>query len=98
MWNISDRRETKEYTVVFVPRLKDVEKVARLFDFLAKEDETFEYGQRSNFFSFNDLDKKRIYRRAKWLKERLATKGIEIFFSMFSHKRMESSVEDSAEE
>jgi hypothetical protein len=59
------------YTVVFAPKLKDVESLESLLDELAKVDKTFSYYKRSNFFIFDDTDNKRIFRRAMWVKERL---------------------------
>jgi hypothetical protein len=70
----------KRYIVTFVPTLKDCEALRRTLDLLAREDPTFSYSERLNFFSFEDDDKNRAFRRGMWIKRALAQSGIELGF------------------
>ena len=80
--------EERKYFVTFNPSLEDSEDLEDLLDFLSSKDETFSYSQRLNFFTIEDTDKKRVFRRGMWIRERLRKRGIELEFVFLSpHKK-----------
>lgn len=79
----------ENYIVTFVPSLKDLKQLKRLLDHLTRKDPTFSYQSRLNFVSFEDTDKKRVFRRAMWVKETLEKDGVRLNFAMSKLKLKE---------
>jgi hypothetical protein len=77
----------ENYIVTFISARKDQNKLKNLLRGLAEKDETFSFISCLNFFSFEDEDKKRIFRRAMWIKETLAKDGTKLNFTMSKLKR-----------
>jgi len=72
--------------VTFAPKLEDSAELKKLLDHLSEADSTFSYSQRMNFFSLEDDDGKRIFRRACWIREKLEQRGIEVYFTFLKFK------------
>lgn len=73
--------------MTFIPSLKNLARVKRLLNGVAKKDSTFSYTTRLNFVSLEDTDKKRLFGRAMWIKETLEKDGVRLDFTMSKLKR-----------
>lgn len=71
----------KIYLVVFLPTLKDAVQVKKVLDALGRADDTFTYEEQGNILFFEDVDKKRAFRRGMWVKRALEKRGIDLDFT-----------------